>query len=86
MSVAIHGAFPMAKTNVAVSRPEAEQTGEWGIQMDNLRLLVTTLIERHGGSFSITRPPNGGIMVRLSFTAERYCQRETPFYPVTALT
>jgi hypothetical protein len=70
----------------ARTEPVTGDNGQ-GIQMDNLRLLVTKgLIERHGGNFSITSPPNGGIMERLSFPAEGYCQRETPFYRVTVLT
>ena len=47
----------------------------WGIQMDNLRLLVTKgLIERHGGNFSITSSSHGGTTVRLSFPPERMLQ------------
>jgi signal transduction histidine kinase len=51
----------------------------WGIQMDNLRLLVTKgLIERHGGNFSIMGPPNGGITVHLSFPPERILPESNP--------
>jgi hypothetical protein len=43
--------------------------------MDSLRLPVTKgLIERHGGDFSIMRPPNDGITVRPSFPPERILQ------------
>jgi len=44
----------------------------WGIQMDDLRLLVTKgLIERHGGNFSMVSTSNDGSTVRLSFPLER---------------
>ena len=54
------------------------ETG-WGIQMDNLRLLVTKgLIERHGGNFSMVSMSNSGNTVRLSFPPERTLRDALP--------
>ena len=51
----------------------------WGIQMDNLRLLVTKgLTERHGGNFSMVSTSNDGNTVRLSFPPERILRDAPP--------
>ena len=51
----------------------------WGIQMDNLRLLVTKgLIERHDGNFSMVSMSNDGNTVRLSFPPERILRDASP--------